>query len=160
MKKILNLILLLIFILFSACSVHNQSCISPAMKSIIIKWGDLNSKTGEIKGWQMDAKLNIQKLNQNSFKDSLILEKMAETNEENFCYFVKLIQDSLRSVQTLSVFTETSRFVEINNKDKNFQWRGVWNKEFDTYLSKGFRWIYDSLNAKLIVPNLKKEKKQ
>jgi hypothetical protein len=149
-KYFLYFIISLIVISITGCVTSMKTVIVPDnVKLIKLKWGELNSKTGEIKGWQIDSNLVLYQIQKRNFKDSVVKQKQFEVSGKLFINFVKIIQDSLLAIQILNEPSEKSRFIEFINEKNNVHWRGIWNIEHETYGSGGFRAIYDSLQTSL-----------
>jgi hypothetical protein len=142
--KLLALVVFIIGLSFISCS-RTPYCISEKDKDVKIRWGEVFISQKVFDGYQLDTKAMLYRNSgyTNSKTDDLIL--LGEVDPELYCTLLLRIRDEFLKVQALNAPGDTSRYVEYVDPANNISVRALWNPKFKTYLSEGFRGIYDSL---------------
>ncbi len=135
---------LLVNMFLSGCSGEKAACQSETNKTLLISWGEYYSESGIMSGYRLTSEAAMY-----SFKDSLgnakNIEKIMEIDPEVYCGIVNRLENMFAKVHVLNSPGDTSRFIEYKNPATVTTLRAVWNPKHDTYLSKGFRAFYDTL---------------
>lgn len=142
----INLIILLT-ILSSCGTVNLAPCVNKKFAELKIRWGEEDKKMGIIKGYEVDAYAKVYSIYKDGNSTGFHMKELIQMDASDYCQLMKKIQNEFIAVQALTAPGEVSRFVEMKNPAMMFEGRAVWNAKFETYLSKGFRAIYDSLQA-------------
>ena len=135
-----------ICIIFSGCFTTNPGCMNDGNRELKMKWGTLNSRTGKISGYRLNNSAKLYKMNifnGNEINDTL----MISIDKEKYCRLLGMLRDTILNVQALSEPGDSLHFIEYSDQPRNVKMRAVWNPVYKTIGSKGFREIYDSLQA-------------
>ena len=142
--------------IFASCStpdpVKKAACMNERNRESIIRWGDFNPKTGATKAYQFTGTaIRAKYLRENSTSDAILRQEQPMTTE-NFCKYLSLTLRTFDTIQTLHApGADQARFIEYTNSITNTSARAIWNPIYQTYGSKEFRAVYDSLMT--IIPN-------
>ena len=137
--------------LFSSCSLFKKDfyadhpCINEKSKNIEIKWGFYITETKELYGFKLDTKGQVFLIDNNLADESLLLT----LNKEEYCDIFISINKEIIKTQTLNVPADTNAFITFNNPDMNYDFRAIWDPNYETIGSEGFREIFKKLNKVL-----------
>lgn len=126
--------------------VKKPDCVDVQSQRLIIRWGDLNMKTKEIIGYQLNTDCTVYRIKQDSSKKEY-LEIHKEILSTDYCRILKIVRNEAAKTQTLNSPGETSRFVEYAHPESSVFLRFMWNPKFQNDGSKGFRQVFDSLTT-------------
>ena len=138
-------------ILISSCSLFkkdfytNHPCINEKSKNIEIKWGFYIAESKELYGFKLDTKGQCFLIDKNKVDESLLLT----LSKEEYCDLYFSINKEIIKTQTLNVPADTNAFITFDNPDMNYNFRAIWNPNYETIGSKGFREIFKKLNKAL-----------
>lgn len=113
---------------------------------LILRWGGHNHKENILSGYQIDSEAFLYKFIKDSLHPNYNIEKIGEVDKDRFCELLKTTKKLFIEIQALNAPGDSSNFVEFLNPGTNTNLRAVWNVRFQTFGSKEFRALFDSLN--------------
>lgn len=114
----------------------------------VINWGEIYHDKSMTMGYSLDSNAQMYKLYIDTNFAKPELDHLNRVSDERYCRILSMLNKEIIKVQALNVpGTHTSRFIEYIDNSQRIKIRSVWNPEFQATGSKGFRVIYDSLNA-------------
>lgn len=126
--------------------VKKAACMNERTRETIIRWGDYNPKTGEMKAYQFTGGAIRSKFLRTTSSSDPVLSLEKPIAPEDFCRYLALTLRTFDTIQTLHApGAEQARFIEYTNTTTNASARAIWNPAYQTYGSKEFRAVYDSL---------------
>lgn len=126
--------------------VKKSSCMNERTRETTIRWGDYNPKTGEMKAYQFTGSAIRSKYRRETTASEPVLSLEKPIAPEDFCKYLTLTLWTFDTIQTLHApGAEQARFIEYSNLSSNSLARAIWNPNYQTYGSKEFRAVYDSL---------------
>jgi hypothetical protein len=131
-------------LMFLSCS-HTPDCITVKEREIKIRWGEVFINQKVFDGYELDANAILYRNSGFINSKSDDLKPIGNADPELYCTLLLRIRDEFLKVQALNAPGDTSRYVEYIDPANNTSVRALWNPRFKTYLSEGFRGIYDSL---------------
>ncbi len=136
--------------IFASCStpepVKKAACMNERTRETVIRWGDFNPKTGETKAYQITGIAERAKYLRETSSSEQILKQVQPIAPEEFCKYLTLTLRTFDTIQTLHApGSEQARYIEYTNTTTNSSARAIWNPNYQTYGSKEFRAVYDSL---------------
>ncbi len=151
MKKGFNPIIYIMFTaalaLVSCGSSYYSSCIDDAMQQMQIGWGDHDINSGSIDGYILKTDGSLFKVERDSTGAATKTEKIGTIDEDKYCSIYRMTAREVMKTQTLNSAIDIERYVFMKNIPTGLNFRASWNPKYDTYGSKGFRQVFDSLQA-------------
>ena len=131
----------------SSTSIKSKvpDCIKPGMKDMLIRWGVWIDSTGNVQGYELDAHSIIWKYSASTKKENYIRDSICTISIDRLCSIVDTVRKTFLSIQSYTVLAPRMYYVEYQNPAGNVNLRAVWDSRFQTYGSKEFRAIFDSL---------------
>lgn len=138
----------------AGCSpaVEKADCINERTKPVVIRWGDYDTEGGRLRAYQFNGSLELAKVKRETVSEQPDIEKYGTMEGVQFCTWLRKSLDVFEQIQSLNAPGETSRYVEYSTPKTTI--RAVWNPKFQTFGSKEFRALYDSLMT--LVPEKEK----
>ena len=145
--------------LFSACgssssltknctAVPQESdCIRPGMKDVRVRWGEWNDSTDVLTGYEFDTQGRLYKYSASPHSVKYLRDSIGTISKRSMCFYVDTVRKTFLRIQSLYVHAAAMRYVEYQNPDAQLSLRAVWDSRFQTYGSKEFRAIFDSLST-------------
>lgn len=126
--------------------VKKSACMNERTRETIIRWGDYNPKSGEMKAYQFTGGAVRSKYLRENTASEPVLSLEKPIAPEDFCRYLTLTLRTFDTIQTLHApGAEQARFIEYTNTTTNSSARAIWNPNYQTYGSKEFRAVYDTL---------------
>ncbi len=123
------------------------SCIRPGMREIRIRWGDWIDSTAVLTGHEIDAQGKLFAYQASPYSVKYLRDSVSHIDTAQVCYWVDTVRKTFLRIQSLTVHAPHMRYVEYQNPDAHLSLRAVWDSRFETYGSKEFRAIFDSLQT-------------
>ncbi len=138
----------------AGCSpaAEKADCVNERTRSAVIRWGDYDTKGGRLRAYQFNGALELSKVKRETMSEQPDVEKYATIEGQQFCKWFRKSLDVFEQIQSLNAPGEISRYVEYSTPKTTI--RAVWNPKFQTFGSKEFRMLYDSLMT--LVPETEK----
>ncbi|MBI5324157.1 MAG: hypothetical protein HZB41_02570 [Ignavibacteriae bacterium] len=146
-RKLNYLFFIVSFFILIGCTSNHPECINDGNKELKIRWGTFNSKTGRINGYQLNNNAGLSRLIKSNEKDNAFDSLLFNIDENQYCNYLGMIRDTILKIQALSEPGDSLHFIEYTDAPRNVRMRALWNPVNKTFGSKGFRAIYDSLQA-------------
>lgn len=168
----ISLIILIFFLMLSCSSAKKEeglkrgqklvisNCVSELNRNAIIKWGYIYQDSKTEKAYRMDTYGDIYRVDELDInitrehgKANFEIEKnenynyISNISRENYCNIYVSIQKEFIASQALFVPADTMVFVQLINPDAKVDLRAVWNPKYKAIGSKGFRSVWDKLEA-------------
>jgi hypothetical protein len=134
---------------FLGCSSSTQrTCLNERTIHTVLRWGDYQERSGVYKGFELHASnlklYRVYRQNQQSEMQRQIIDSV---NAPEICRHISTVINTFTDIQSLYSPGPVSRAVEYVNNQSGISKRAVWNPQFQTFGSKEFRAVYDSLLA-------------
>lgn len=128
-----------------SATTKRTDCTLP--KQLLLRWGAWNDSLGVLKGYELDADMRLWKYTAYTNRNTYSRDSIGTVAKPSVCYFADTTRKAFLYVQTLFVKGPVSHFVEYNNPERDVALRAVWDARYQTFGSKEFRAIFDSLNT-------------
>ncbi len=142
---------LLVFVNACGSSSSNQrfgdDCIKPNMRSVIIRWGTWVDSSTVLDGYEIDAQRRLFKYKASEYSVKYLRDSIGVVPAGVFCFYADTIRKTFVRIQSLSVHAPRMHYIEYQNPDANLSLRAVWDARYQTYGSREFRAIFDSLST-------------
>jgi hypothetical protein len=142
--KLSALVICIIGLSLISCRT-TPDCISEKDRDLKIRWGEVFITQKVFDGYELDAEAKLYRNSGFTNIKGDDLKLLGNVDKELYCTLLLRIRDEFLKVQALNAPGDTSRYVEYIDPANNISVRALWNPRFKTYLSEGFRGIYDSL---------------
>ncbi len=149
MQHIFNAIILFILFLALSCSscthadTNMPSCINERTRQTIIRWGNYDVNSGKLHSYQFTGSLALATVHRLTYREQPVIDNIGAIKGEVFCKWLAKTIETFEDIQTLNAPGETARYVEYSSSKATI--RAVWNPKYQTFGSKEFRALYDSL---------------
>lgn len=121
-------------------------CITSENRELLVRWGDIEEdKT--VTGFAVHSNASMVSFAQKSLEAPMKETELGVMDGVVYCETVKLIRTTFLEVQALHAPGNVSRFIEISNPPQGLYLRAVWNPKYETFGSKEFRAIFDTLQS-------------
>ncbi len=153
MKRMVIIGFAAIALLFSCSSTKkdNKTCLDKNMKGLTLRWGGHNYKTHALSGYQIDSEARLYRFEKTKGDKEYKTTEIGKVKPRKICYLAGRVQQLFLKLQTLTAPGDSSNFIELINPATNFHQRAVWNVKFETYGSKEFRAVFDTLTSDYIL---------
>jgi len=157
MVKFNFIILILIFTyscsLFKKDFYDEHPCINQQSKNVEIEWGYYLSTNKNLFGFRLNTKCELYLIDKEDYNGSLLMT----LSLDEYCELYSNLNKEILKTQTLNVPRDTNAFIMVKNPDKQYIFRALWDPNFETVGSEGFREVFKQLNKYLPAdPNGKK----
>ncbi len=132
-------------LILSSCAHPLPECYNKSTKNVRIRWGTMYVLSGKEKGYQIDADATLWKMTLPPMSRDYQKEKLSYVDPVRYCRLTKMVLDTILKIQVLNEPGDSIRFIEYTNVDNGAEMRAMWNPDFKTANSNGFRSLYDSL---------------
>ncbi len=122
-------------------------CIRPNMKEVRVRWGDWIDSTDVLSGYEIDAQGRLFKYSASPHSQKYLRDSIGTVSREQLCMSIDTVRKTFLKIQTLWVHAPHMRYVEYQNPEASLSLRAVWDSRFQTYGSREFRAIFDSLST-------------
>lgn len=129
----------------SGCSrvAEQGACLNERTRPAVVRWGDYDTKSGQLRAYQFAGSLELATVRRETYQEQPEVAVFQPLDGRVFCTWLRKTLDVFEQIQTLNAPGEMSRYVEYSTPKTTI--RAVWNPKFQTYGSKEFRALYDSL---------------
>lgn len=148
---------LFLILIFSSCNIFKKDiykdhpCITENNKDYTIEWGYYLSESRDYFAFRLNTLGEISMVS----KDTV--EHFMKIEFDEFCELYSDINKEILNTQSLNVPRDTNTYVLVKNETLNYQFRALWDPQFETIGSAGFREVWKKLNEHLpIDPNGKR----
>lgn len=148
-------IILMIFdviLMISGCSVNKferPKCVTTDYKGFSLEWGYINNKTKSTTGYVLNddgyIKMFIQTGNQKKY------DTICQITPEQLCNVLKLHRNETLKVPVVNEPGDELTFIKLDKPIIDYKTNAIWNK-FNTFVSTGYRNIFDTLMLLVKVP--------
>lgn len=144
-------IILIIVLLVSSCSLFkkdfydNHPCINQQSKNVLIEWGYYLSTNKKLYGFRLDTKGKLYLIDKDNYDGKLLLT----LSLDEYCELYSGINQEILKTQTLNVPRDTNTFIMLKNPDIKYTFRALWDPNYETVGSEGFRELFKKLNKYL-----------
>jgi uncharacterized protein YceK len=151
--KILIVVFAVAFVLVLGCgsSVNStktgKQCTGNTYKDAVIRWGGHNMLTNQLAGWQINAKGKLMQFKKAGRESDYEFTEFSTIDSNRFCKLLDTVQKYFLEIQALNAPGDSSHFVQFINSTTSTDIRAVWNMRYQTYGSREFRSLYDTLEA-------------
>jgi hypothetical protein len=146
--------ILCILLCVNGCTTSYKSCINERTNQTIIRWGDYVIADGTFHGYEYRAQdLGVYTVQKQPEHKEIQFQKIDTVQAQVFCMRLNTIIDSFSEIQSLYSPGTIGRSIEYINQKTMITKKAIWNPLFQTYGSKEFRAIYDSLMQTVSVKN-------
>lgn len=131
-------------------TVQQDECVRPAMRSVVLRWGDWNDTTKVLDGFELDARGCLYKTKAAEFSERYMRDSLCMLPQRVFCRYADTVRTTFLKIQSLTVRAPRMRYIEYQNHAAGVNMRAVWDRRFETYGSREFRAIFDSLSTNIL----------
>ncbi|MFM7774951.1 MAG: hypothetical protein ACKO9V_08975 [Candidatus Kapaibacterium sp.] len=122
-------------------------CVKPSMREVLLRWGEWNDTTKVLAGYEVDAAGRLFRTQAAEFSERYLRDSIGTMPVASFCMFTDTTRATFLKIQSLTVRAPVMRYVEYQNPPARVTLRAVWDKRFQTFGSREFRAIFDSLST-------------
>ena len=119
----------------------------PALRAVVLRWGEWNDTTKVLDGYELDARGCLYKTKAAEFAERYMKDSLCMLPQPVFCRYADTVRATFLKIQSLTVRAPRMRYVEYQNQPAGVNLRAVWDRRFETYGSREFRAIFDSLST-------------
>ncbi|MBL7976257.1 MAG: hypothetical protein JNJ85_15175 [Candidatus Kapabacteria bacterium] len=127
--------------------VYRTNCITESTKDLLIRWGVYYDSTGTLYGYEIDANARLWRYVASTKKSNYERDSIGTVSASQLCFFKDTVRNTFIKIQSLFVPAKTRHFIEYQNPANQVSLRAMWDARYQTYGSKEFRSIFDSLNT-------------
>ncbi len=128
-------------------SADSSECVKQSMREVLLRWGEWNDTTKVLTGYEVDARGRVFRTQAAEFSERYMRDSIGVMPVSAFCMFADTTRATFLKIQSLTVRAPIMRYVEYQNPLARVTLRAVWDKRFQTFGSREFRAIFDSLST-------------
>lgn len=150
-KSILFLTFSALYIIFTSCSsVRLPDCFGKNSKDQYIRWGEFSTTSSMITFYELKTDKTISLAIQEDKTSIPKYSKIGKISDETYCKLYNQAKKNIMGMQVLNSPGAKSNFFELNDSGNNFQFRAVWNPQFDNKANHNFKILFDDLQQAVI----------
>ncbi len=125
----------------------DTNCIRPGMREVSIRWGDWMDTTAILNGYEIDAQGRLFKYQASPYAERYLRDSIGTVDRAALCFYIDTVRKTFLRIQSLGVRAPHMRYIEYQNPEAQLSLRAYWDSRFQTYGSREFRAIFDSLST-------------
>ncbi len=137
--------------LVAACSSSQPDlpapdCVKAEDSLVLMRWGTVHAD-GRVEGHQLASSALLSAFEQADLKAESTSTPVGRLRDSSYCAMLAALRSTFLKEAALYNPGEESRFVELSDPPRHLYLRALWNAKYQTFGSKVFRALYDSLQT-------------
>jgi hypothetical protein len=147
-KLIILPIISILFILIISCARPPlPECTQDKEKTLVVKWGKIDSATNALSGFSVDAQGMAKSLTSQNYIIQIDEKELGYVDGNAFCISLKRLRELIVKTQAMNFSGATARFIEYDIKGTTTHYIFQWNPDLKNNISRDFNDIFDSLEV-------------